>query len=166
MGHLPPYKWRSLLLTARSPPEPGNVSVSGSSSLDGSRPCFSTHWRAASTRFPLLPLVPSFAAISALLPRTMYGTGRPPGPPDPKGAENVPVAAISDAHFCKLVFVLLWERSWTKITPAYGSNARIKNKKYRWFVLSNLIFFNDFKSLIGNNIGRTISACCSMWCLQ
>lgn len=102
---------QNLLLTARRPPEPGKLSVSGSSSLDGSRPCFSTHWRAASTRFPLLPLVPSFAAISTLLPITIYGTGRPPGPPDPRGAENVPVAAISAAHFCKLVFVLLWERS-------------------------------------------------------
>lgn len=110
-------KQKILFLTARSPPEPGKLSVSGSSSLDESKPCFSTHWRAASTRFPLLPLVPSFAAISALLPITIYGTGRPPGPPDPRGAENVPVAAISAAHFCKLVFVLLWERSWTKITP-------------------------------------------------
>ena len=41
----------------------GKDSVSGSSSLDGSRPCFSTQWQAASTRFPLLPLVPSFAAM-------------------------------------------------------------------------------------------------------
>ena len=106
------------------------------------------------------------AAISALLPIRMYGTERPLGTPNPKGAENVYVAAISDTHFCKLVFVLLWERSWTKITLVYGSNARIKNKKYSWFVLSNLIFFNDFESLIGNNSQRTISACCSMWCLQ
>lgn len=101
----------NLLLTAIRPPAPGKLSVSGSSSLDGSKPCFSTHCRATSTRLPLLPLVPSFAAISALLPITIYGTGRPPGPPDPRGAENVPVAAISAAHFCKPVFVLLWERS-------------------------------------------------------
>lgn len=112
------HKFLIEILTAIGPPLPGKLSVSGSSSLDGSKPCFSTHWRATSTRFPLLPLVPSFAAISALLPITIYGTGRPPGPPDPRGAENVPVAAISAAHFCRLVFVLLCERSWTKITPA------------------------------------------------
>lgn len=106
------------MLTAIRPPLPGKLSVRGSSSLDGSKPCFSTQWRATSTRLPLLPLVPSFAATSALLPITIYGTGRPPGPPEPRGAENVPVAAISAAHFCKLVLVLLWDRSWTKITPA------------------------------------------------
>ena len=112
------YMLKVKILTARIPPLLGKLSVRGSSSLDGSKPCFSTHWRATSTRLPLLPLVPSFAAISVLLPITMNGTGRPHGPPDPRGAENVPVAAISAAHFCKLAFVLLWERSWTKITPA------------------------------------------------
>lgn len=90
------------------------------SAEDGwSKPCFSTHWRATSTRLPLLPLLPSLSAISALLPMTMYGTGRPLNPLDDpnNGAENVPVAAISAAHLCKFGFVFLWERSWTKITP-------------------------------------------------
>lgn len=35
-----------------------------------------------STRLPLLPLVPSFSAISALFPITMYVMGRKPGPPE------------------------------------------------------------------------------------
>lgn len=45
--------------------------------------------------------------------------GRPHGPYDPKGAENDPFNAISDAHFCKFDFVFLWERSWTNITPNF-----------------------------------------------
>lgn len=137
-----------MLITAIRPPEPGKLSVSGSSSLDGSKPCFSTHCRAASTRFPLLPLVPSFAAISALLPIAIYGTGRPPGPPDPSGAENVPVVEISAAHFCKLVLVLLCERSWTKITPT--QNFMQKDELKNWKGLFLLPVRGPLMNLKGN----------------
>ncbi|KAL0910122.1 hypothetical protein M5K25_021064 [Dendrobium thyrsiflorum] len=58
------------IVTDRSPELPGKLSVKGSSSLEGSRPCFSTHWRATSTRLPLLTLPSSLAARSVLFPIT------------------------------------------------------------------------------------------------
>lgn len=94
-------------LTERMAPPAGKVSVRGISSLGGSRPCLSTQRRAASTRLPLLPRAPSVLAMSTLLLRTRKGTGSPPGPPDPSGAEKVPASAISTAHLCRLALVLL-----------------------------------------------------------